>query len=596
MNCSIGNIKTYIKIIFKIQKERFNLLKSQKTRNIAPEMDPLRIGMGWKVSDLEKPQIIIESTYGDSHPGSAHLNELVLIAEEAINSHGAKAAKYYATDICDGQAQGHDGINYSLVSREIITALIEIHVCATTFDSGVFFASCDKGQPAHLQAIARLNLPSVIVTGGVMEAGPELLTLEQIGTYSAKFQRNEITEEQFTKLKHSACPSCGACSFMGTAATMQVMAEVLGMALPGTALMPATCKELKDVARQAGIRAVELAYNNILPSDIMTEKAFHNALVIHAAIAGSTNSLIHIPAIAHQLGIELDANDFDLIHRKSPYILNIRPSGDWPCEYFWYAGGVPAVMEEVKHLLHLDVMTVTGKTLGENLEELKQNGYYDKCNEYLKKKGLKKEDIIKPLKDAISNEGAVAILKGNIAPEGAVIKHSAIAKEMKHVKLIARPYDSEEEAIEAILTGKILPGDAVIIRYEGPKGSGMPEMFYTTEAIASDPNLAKTVALITDGRFSGATRGPAIGHVSPEAQDGGPIALVQNLDIIEINIDERTINIIGFDNEEKDQKEVEKMLSKRKETWKPKEIKYKNSILRLYAKNAVSPMKGGYME
>ena len=358
---------------------------SQEIRKIAPEMDPLRRGMGWSVEDLSKPQIIVESTFGDSHPGSAHLYEFVEESIKGIGEKGGKGSRYFATDICDGQAQGHDGINYSLASRDIIASLIEIHANATPFDGGVFISSCDKGVPAHLMAIGRVNIPSIIVTGGVMEAGPNLLTLEQIGMYSAQYQRGEITEEELTYYKHNACPSCGACSFMGTASTMQVMAEALGLMLPGSSLMPATCEDLKSMAKKAGEQAVELAKLNIKPRDMVTRKSFENAIMVHAAISGSTNSLLHMPAIAHEFGIDLDASEFDRIHRNVPYLLDIRPAGKWPAEYFYYAGGVPAIMEEIKHLLHLDVMTITGKTLGENLEDLKNNGYYEKCDEYLSK-------------------------------------------------------------------------------------------------------------------------------------------------------------------------------------------------------------------
>lgn len=572
------------------------MLISQKMRKKAPEMDPLRMGMGYTVEDLSKPQVIIESTYGDSHPGSAHLDLLVERASNGVESEGGKASKYFVTDMCDGQAQGHDGINYSLVSRDMIAGMIEIHVKATMFDAGVFIASCDKGMPAHLMAIARLDIPSVVVTGGVMDAGPDLLTLEQVGMYSAMHRRGEITDEKFTYYKHNACPTCGACSFMGTAATMQVMAEALGLTIPGSALMPATNEFLRDMAGEAGKLAVELAKNGIRPSDIMTKKAFENAIIIHAAIAGSSNSLLHIPAIAHQLGIEIDGQTFDSIHRIAPYILDIRPSGKWPAEYFWYAGGVPAIMEEVKHLLHLDVMTVTGKTLGENLEDLKKSDYYEKCQQFLDKKGVKKEDIIRPVSNPINKEGAIAILKGNLAPDGSVIKHSAVPKEMHESILEAVPFDSEEEAIEAVLSGEIKPGQAVLIRYEGPRGSGMPEMFYTTEAIASDPKIAASVALITDGRFSGATRGPAIGHVSPEAQAGGPIALVEKGDLIQISISNRTLDIVGVAGIKKTPAEMELILAERKANWQAKDIDFGNSILNIYANCAVSPMKGGYME
>lgn len=572
------------------------MLKSQKLREVAPEVDPLRIGMGWTTEDLKKPQIMVESTYGDSHPGSAHLDLLINEAEKAIREHNGKAAKYFTTDMCDGQAQGHDGMNYSLVSREYIADMIEIQAMATPFDAGVFIASCDKGLPGNLKALARLNMPSIVITGGIMAAGPNMLTLEQLGTYSARFERGEITEKELCFAKENACPSCGACSFMGTASTMQVTAEALGLTLPGSALLPATSPDLLTKAYETGVRAIELAKEGLFPSQILTEKAFENAIMVHAAIAGSSNSLLHIPAIAHEVGIELDADKFDEIHRRIPYILNIRPSGFYPGEYFYYAGGVPGIMEEIKEFLHLDVMTVTGKTLGENLEELKRNGYYERCYAELEKRNLKKEDIIKTVANPIQKQGALAILKGNLAPEGAVIKHSAVPKEMREAVLIARPFNSEEEAIKAVLTGEINPGDAVIIRYEGPKGSGMPEMFYTTEAIASDPRIAASTALITDGRFSGASRGPAIGHVSPEATEGGPIALVEEGDLIKISVSERKLSIIGVNNRELPEEEIEKILVERKKNWKKPEPRFNKGPLAVYTRFAVSPMKGGYIE
>jgi dihydroxy-acid dehydratase len=572
------------------------IMISQEIRKIAPEMDPLKLGMGWSVSDLEKVQVLVESTFGDSHPGSAHLMSLVEKAVSGIDEQGGKGARYFATDICDGMAQGHDGINYSLVSRDTIANLIEIHANATPFDSGVFISSCDKAVPAHLMAIGRINMPSIVMTGGVMDAGPELLTLEQIGTYSAKYQRGEITQEEFNYYKHHACPSCGACSFMGTAATMQIMAEALGLMLPGSALLPATSEELTEYAYRAGRQAVELAKLGMKPRDIVTERSFDNAIMVHAAISGSTNTLMHLPAIAHEFGIELDAERFDRLHRNAHYILNIRPSGTWPAQYFHYAGGVPAIMEEIKESLHLEVMTVTGKTLGENLEELKSNGYYSRCSIYLDKLGLSREEIIRPYDAAIGVNGAIAILSGNLAPSGAVIKHSAVPKEMHRAILKARPFDSEEDAIAAILNKKIHPQEAVIIRYEGPKGSGMPEMFYTTEAIASDPELAKSIALITDGRFSGASKGPAIGHVSPEAAEGGPIVLVEEEDLIEIDIEKRILRMIGMKGKEASPFEIEKELSRRRELWQPRAPKYEKGVLKLFAERAVSPMQGGYMQ
>ena len=561
------------------------MLKSQEIRKIAPEMDPLRMGMGWTEEDLEKPQIIIESTYGQSHPGSAHLLELSQAAAAGADSRGGKSALYFATDICDGMAQGHDGINYSLASRNTIADLIEIHVNATTFDAGVFLSSCDKSVPAQLMAIGRVDLPAIMVTGGVMEAGPDLLTLEQIGMYSAMERRGEITEEKLTWYKRHACPSCGACSFIGTASTMQIMAEALGLMLPGTALMPATCPELREAARKAGEQAAVLARSGLTARKIVTEKSFENAVMVHAAISGSTNTLLHLPAIAAEFGITLTPDDFDRIHRNAHYLLDIRPAGRWPAQYFYYAGGVPRIMEEISSMLHLDALTVTGKTVGENLKELRENGFYDHCDTYLKQTGLKRTDIIRSFDEPIGVNGTVAVLKGNLAPEGAVVKHSAVPKEMHRAVVRARPFDCEEDAIAAVLKHEIRPGDAVLIRYEGPKGSGMPEMFYTTEAISSDPELAASIALITDGRFSGASKGPAVGHISPEAAEGGPIALVEENDLIEIDISNRVLCVCGIRGEPRTEAEIEEILAQRRANWKPHPPKYPSGVLGNFTKN-----------
>lgn len=430
----------------------------------------------------------------------------------------------------------------------------------------------------------------------------ELLTLEQIGKFSAQYERGEIPEEQLRYYKHNACPSCGACSFMGTASTMQVMAEALGLMLPGTALMPATAPELKQAAYDAGKQLMKLVETGIAAKDIVTMESLENAIMVHAAISGSTNAVMHIPAIAHEFGFEIDADTFDRMHRGAHYLLNIRPAGDWPAQYFYYAGGVPRVMEEIKSMLHLDMMTVTGKTLGENLEELKKNGFYEHCDAILKEKSaligkeIKRTDIIADFDHAIGTDGSIAILRGNLAPEGAVIKHTACPKEMFHARLNAKPYDSEEEAIDAILKGKVVPGDAVFIRYEGPRGSGMPEMFYTGEAICSDPKLAASVALITDGRFSGASRGPVVGHVSPEAAAGGPIAFVEEGDLIELDVANRRLAIVGVKGEEKTEEEIAQILEERKKNWKGFTSKYKRGLLKLYAQHATSAMKGAYMD
>ncbi|MDE6992914.1 MAG: dihydroxy-acid dehydratase [Lachnospiraceae bacterium] len=578
-------------------------LKSQEMRKLAPELDPLRIGTGWKPEDLSKVQVMIESTYGDSHPGSGHLNLLVEEVRKGVEEAGGHGARYYCTDICDGESQGTDGINYSLASREMIANMIEIHAGATPFDAGVYLASCDKGMPGNLMGLARADVPSVVVPGGTMNAGPEMLTLEQLGMYSAKFQRGEIDEEKLNWAKCNACPSCGACSFIGTASTMQIMAEALGLALPGSALMPATSPDLLAFAREAGAQAVKLAtMPGMRPSEMITMDSFENAILVHAAVSGSTNCLLHIPAIAHEFGLEVTGDTFDRLHRNARYLLDVRPAGRWPAECFYYAGGVPAIMEEIREYLHLDVMTVTGKTLGENLDELKRNGFYERCEKWLQEfneryhVSLTREDIIRPFDQALGTDGSIAILRGNLAPEGAVIKHTACPKEMFKAVLQARPFDSEEECLDAVLKHKVQKGDAVFIRYEGPKGSGMPEMFYTSEAISSDKELGKSIALITDGRFSGASTGPVIGHCSPEAVDCGPIALVEEGDLIEIDVEERKLNIIGIAGERKTMEEVAAVLEERRKQWKPREPKYKKGVLRMFSEHAVSPMKGAYLD
>ena len=579
------------------------MLTSQKMRKLAPELDPLRLGTGWKPEDLSKPQIFIESTFGDSHPGSGHLDKLVEAARTGVAEAGGHGARYFCTDMCDGESQGTDGINFSLASREMIANMIEIQANATPFDAGVYMASCDKGLPGNLMGLARVNIPAVVVTGGTMAAGPDLLTLEQLGMYSAKFERGEISEEKLNWAKCNACPSCGACSFIGTASTMQIMAEALGLALPGSALLPATSPDLIEYARNAGKLAVRLAaMENMKPSDIVTMESFENAIMVHAAISGSTNTLLHLPAMAHEFGIEIDGDTFDRLHRGARYLLDIRPAGRWPAEFFYYAGGVPAIMEEIKSVLHLDAMTVTGKTLGENLAELKENGFYERCQKWLdeanKKYGLSltRADIIRPYGQAIGVDGSIAVLKGNLAPEGAVIKHTACPKEMFSAVLTARPFDSEEECIDAVLHHRVKPGDAVFIRYEGPKGSGMPEMFYTSEAISSDKELGKTIALITDGRFSGASTGPVIGHCSPEAQAGGPIALVEEGDLIRLDVRERVLDIVGVKGEPKTPAEMEAILARRRERWRPKPVKYGRGVLRLFSELAASPMRGAYLD
>lgn len=562
------------------------MLRSQEIRDKAPEMDSLRIGSGWTFDELSIPQIIVESTYGDSHPGSIHLDKMSNEVIKSVGESGGKGAKYNVTDICDGQAQGHDGMNYSLVSREIIADMIEIHMSATPFDGAVFLSSCDKSIPAQLKALARMDIPSIFLPGGVMDHGPDMLTLEQIGMYSAKYERGEISKEKLEFYKKNACPSCGACSFMGTAATMQVMAEALGIALPGSALVRANSQDIEKISQDAGRQILQLVDKDIRPSKILTSRAFENAIMVHAAIAGSTNTMLHLPAIANELGIKIDAELFDRIHRKIPYITNIRPSGEYPCSLLNSAGGVQEIIYSLRDYLNLDCFTVTGKTLGENIIDYEKNRSESSIN----------RNILKSLDRPISEKGSVALLKGNIATQGAVVKHSAIDEKMKKVILKAVTFNSEEDALAAVLDGVIVPGDAVIIRYEGPKAAGMPEMFYTTEAIASDKKLIDTVALITDGRFSGATRGPAIGHVSPEAIDGGAIGIIEDGDLIEIDIEKRGLNLIGIEGELKNSREMEEIIVERLSR-NSKKIEDKSKVvLRIYKKLVTSAIEGAYIK
>ncbi len=579
------------------------MLKSQMMREKAPELDPLRLGTGWGKDDLGRPQIYVESSFGDSHPGSVHLKELADEVCRGIKDENAHGARYFCTDMCDGESQGTDGINYSLASREMMANIIEIQANATPFDGGVYIASCDKSVPGNLMGMLRVDIPSVFVPGGIMKAGPDMLTLEQLGMYSARYERGEIGEDKLTWAKENACPGCGACSFIGTASTMQIMAEALGLALPGSALLPASGEDIRHCAYKSGRRAAIIAGDEKMrPSEILSLKSFENAILVHAAVSGSTNCLMHLPAIAHEVGIEIDGDTFDRLHRGAHYLLDIRPAGKWPAECFYYAGGVPAIMEEIRDHLHLDVMTVTGKTLGENLEELRKSGFYEKCEEGLKNfndrynVSIKRSDVIRHYDDAIGTDGSVAVLKGNLAPEGAVIKHTACPKEMMKAVLNARPFDSEEECLDAVLHHRVQKNDAVFIRYEGPKGSGMPEMFYTSEAISSDKELGKSIALITDGRFSGASTGPVIGHCSPEAAAGGPIALVEEGDLIELDVKERKLNIIGVRGERKTPEEIDNILKERKAGWKMRDSKYKRGVLKLFREHAVSPMKGAYLE
>ena len=568
--------------------------KSEKERQLWAQFDALQLGTGWVEDDIGKLQILVEDVYGDSHPGSAHLDAVSRQAVYGVFEEGAFPAQFHVTDICDGCAQGHDGMNMVLASREVICDMLEIHAGFVPWDGMVMSSSCDKSIPAHLKAAARINIPTIFIPGGSMRPGPNQTTSLVAGDISLRQKRkNEITPEEIRNYKLTGCPSVGACTFLGTASTMQCMAEALGMALPGNALVPATMRDLTEYSRKAGKQVVRLAKAGITPSMIMTKEAFRNAIVVHSAIGGSTNALIHLPAIAKELGIELDSELFNEINRKIPHIGNVNPSGKHLTESFWFAGGIPMVQIMLKDHLDLDVLTVTGKTLGENLEEIQRDGFFERNIGYLHNYGLEREDVITPV-ETTKEMGSIAVLKGNLAPEGAVVKYSACEESMRKHQGKAVVFNCEEDAHDAVVEGRINPGEIMIIRYEGPRGSGMPEMLMTTEAIVCDHKLNGKVSLITDGRFSGATRGAAIGHVSPEAAVGGPIAYVETGDIIAYDVYEKTINIVGLCGTPLSPEEVQIGLEERKKTQPLVKKPYKG-VLKRYTDHAESAMKGaGY--
>jgi len=568
--------------------------KSIPERLLWAQFDALQMGSGWDEEDIKKPQILVEDVYGDSHPGSVHLNKLTEQVKYGVFESGGFPAQFHVTDICDGCAQGHDGMNYILASREAICDMVEVHGNVCPWDGLILASSCDKSIPAHLKAAARLDIPTIFIPGGSMRIGPNMTTSLVAGDIALRQKRKgQITDQEVRDYKLTGCPSPGACTFLGTASTMQCMSEALGLALPGSALMPATMTDILRNSRRAGRTIMKLIEEDITPSKILTKEAFINAIIVHSAIGGSTNATIHLPSIALELGIELTPDMFDEINHKIPHIGNINPSGSQLTESFWFAGGIPMVQYMLKDYLNLDVMTVTGKTLGENLDDLEKENFFDRNLGYLANYGLKREDVIFPI-DSVKEIGSIAILKGNIAPEGSVVKYSACVESMFVHKGIARAYNSEEDAYNAVVNGDINPGDVLVIRYEGPRGSGMPEMLMTTEAIVCDQRLNGTVSLVTDGRFSGATRGAAIGHVCPEAASGGPIAWIVTGDIIEYNMHERTLNVVGINGVEMSLEEVDKVFTERSKVGViPRPAR--TGLYKRYTASALSAMKGaGY--
>ncbi|MCL4545269.1 MAG: dihydroxy-acid dehydratase [Chloroflexi bacterium] len=577
-----------------ISEERRRQLRSQRLRSVNRQGDALRMAMDWDVDDLSKPQVLVETTEGSSHPSGYHLGSAAERVMAGILEEGGKPGKFYCTDICDGVAQAHDGSSYSLVSREIIAAMMEIHARAHPHDAIVAITSGDKGVPAHLQAIARINLPTIVVPGGTQLSGPDLLSSDWLYPMGADYDEGKITEDVLLSAQKTACPTCGACQFMGSASTGQIIAEALGMTLPGAAITPAVLNSYYRMAHESGRQILALLDRDIRPRDIMTADAFYNAMVLHAAISGSTNTLLHVPAIARELGIEVTARMFDEIGRKVPVLTNTKTSGLYPVEYLWYAGGVPGLMLELKEFLRLDALTVTGKRLGENLDDLQKTSFFLEGKGYLANHRLTQRHVLRSIDNPLKTGGTIAVLEGNLAPEGAVMKHAAADPSMHEHAGPALVYNCEEDAIKGILAHEVKPGDVMVIRNEGPRQAGMPEMYFSTAILSSRPELATSTAIVTDGRFSGATKGPCVGHVSPEAAVGGPLALVENGDLIEISVSRRRLDLVGIVGQRRTPEEIEQVLRERRSRWVTPAPQHPSGVLSLFSRAASSTAEGAH--
>ena len=540
----------------------------------APQRSLMR-ALGLTEEEMKKPLVGIVSSYNEIVPGHMNLDKITEAVKMGVAMAGGTPIVFPAIAVCDGIAMGHIGMKYSLVTRDLIADSTECMAMAHQFDALVCIPNCDKNVPGLLMAAARVNVPTVFVSGGPMLAGHvkgEKRSLssmfEAVGSYAA----GTMTEEDVYDFECNACPTCGSCSGMYTANSMNCLTEVLGMGLKGNGTIPAVYSERLRLAKRAGMQVMELLKQDIRPRDIMTKEAFLNALTVDMALGCSTNSMLHLPAIAHEAGVELNPEMANAISEKTPNLCHLAPAGYHYIEELNEAGGVYAVMNELNklNLLHTECMTVTGKTVGENIKGCVN----------------KNPEIIRPVENPYSKTGGIAVLKGNLAPDTAVVKRSAVVPEMQVHEGPARVFDCEEDAIEAIRGGKIVAGDVVVIRYEGPKGGpGMREMLNPTSAIAG-MGLGSSVALITDGRFSGASRGASIGHVSPEAAEGGPIALVEEGDLIRINIPEHKLEVVVSDEE----------LARRKAAWTPREPKVTTGYLKRYAKMVSSANKGAILE
>ena len=531
--------------------------------------------LGFTKEEMERPLVGIVSSYNEIVPGHMNLDKIVEAVKMGVAMAGGVPRVFPAIAVCDGIAMGHVGMKYSLVTRDLIADSTEAMAMAHQFDALVMVPNCDKNVPGLLMAAARLNIPTVFVSGGPMLAGHvegrkrSLSSMfEAVGEYTA----GKINAEELEEYECKVCPSCGSCSGMYTANSMNCLTEVLGMGLQGNGTIPAVYSERIRLAKKAGMQVMELLRKNIRPRDIMTSEAFMNALTVDMALGCSTNSMLHLPAIAHEAGVELNVDIANEVSARTPNLCHLAPAGPTYMEDLNEAGGVYAVMKELtkKNLLNLDCMTVTGKTVGENIA--------DSVN--------RNPEVIRPIDNPYSTTGGLAILKGNLAPDSGVVKRSAVVPEMMVHEGPARVFDCEEDAIAAILGGKIVAGDVVVIRYEGPKGGpGMREMLNPTSAIAC-MGLGSSVALITDGRFSGASRGASIGHVSPEAAVGGPIALVEEGDIISINIPENKLEL----------KVSDEVLAERRAKWQPREPKITTGYLARYAAMVTSGNRGAILE
>ncbi len=531
--------------------------------------------LGYTEEERRRPLIGIVNSYNEIVPGHMNLDKITEAVKMGVAMAGDTPVVFPAIAVCDGIAMGHVGMKYSLVTRDLIADSTECMAMAHGFDGLVCIPNCDKNVPGLLMAAARVNIPTIFVSGGPMLAGHvkgqkrSLSSMfEAVGSVAA----GSMTMEELSEFEEKVCPTCGSCSGMYTANSMNCLTEALGMGLRGNGTIPAVYSERIRLAKHAGMKIMELVEKNIRPRDIMTEKAFLNALTIDMALGCSTNSMLHLPAIAHEAGVELNLDIANELSAKTPNLCHLAPAGPTYMEDLNEAGGVYAVMKELtkKDLLHLDLITVTGKTVGENIE--------DAVN--------KNPEVIRPVENPYSQTGGIAVLKGNLAPDSGVVKRSAVVPEMMVHEGPARVFDCEEDAIEAIKGGKIVAGDVVVIRYEGPKGGpGMREMLNPTSAIAG-MGLGSSVALITDGRFSGASRGASIGHVSPEAAVGGPIALVEEGDIISINIPENKL----------DMKVPEEELAARREKWQPREPKVTTGYLSRYREMVTSGNRGAVLE